>query len=300
MTAMSGVTHLLSKGICLEKSREIKVLAFDFDKTCTTKAILDIYRAREDYDPNNSKDMLDQKWEKILQFYSSIMEPILKPLNDLRPMAPRFDEDGLRCFLTKVGNGDEQAIDELISSQLLQGITTKRLFDFAQIVELMPNLLTVLENLKVLHLPLHVISLNFSEKLIQYVLNKQGTLPIEIHTNKLEFENGTSTGIMDKKFVTAFDKELQLQNIIENADNSSGVTIYIGDSFTDLLALLKADVGLIIGQSKSMLKVCNDFGIHVVPLDEWSYETFSNEESKVLFSINTWDDIQKFIFSNFS
>ena len=295
MTAMSGASHL-SKNVCWKKSTQVKVLALDFDKTCTTKAILDIYRAREDYHQNN-KDILDQKWEKVQQFYSSTMEPILKPLKDPKPIATRFDEDGLRSFLAGVSVGDGRAIDELISTKLLEGITTKGLFEFAQNVELMPDVLTVLENLKVLNLPLHVISLNFSEKLIHFVLNRQGTLPIEIHTNKLEFENGTSNGIMDKKYVSASDKEVQLENIIENAENSSGVTIYIGDSFTDLLALLKADVGIIIGESESMYKVCNDFGIHVVPSSEWSYERFSNEENKVLYLVSTWNDIQEFIFS---
>lgn len=295
MTAMSGASHL-SKNVCWKKSTQVKVLALDFDKTCTTKAILDIYRAREDYHQNN-KDILDQIWEKVQQFYSSTMEPILKPLKDPKPIATRFDEDGLRRFLAGVGVGDGRAIDELISTKLLEGITIKGLFEFAQNVELMPDVLTVLENLKVLNLPLHVISLNFSEKLIHFVLNRQGTLPIEIHTNKLEFENGTSNGIMDKKYVSASDKEVRLENIIEKAENSSGVTIYIGDSFTDLLALLKADVGIIIGESESMYKVCNDFGIHVVPSSEWSYERFSNEENKVLYSVSTWNDIQEFIFS---
>ena len=296
---MSGYgSGLQSTNVCLEKCHKVKVLALDFDKTCTTKAILDIYRAREDYDENN-KDFLDQKWEKILQYYSSIMEPILKPLKDSKPMATQFEEDGLRRFLAEVGNGDSQAIDELISSKLLQGITAKRLFDFAQYVELMPNVLTVLEHLKTLNVPFHVISLNFSEKLIQYVLNRENTLPIEIHTNKLDFENGASNGIIDKKFVSAYDKEVQLEYIIENAGNSSGVTIYIGDSFTDILALLKADIGIIIGESNSVFKVCNDFGIHVVALSEWSYERINSKETKVLYSVSNWDDIQKFIFNGF-
>lgn len=276
---------------------QVKVLAFDFDKTCTSKAVLDIYRAREDYQLDN-KDILHQKWEKIQQFYTSILEPILKPLKDVKPMPTRFDEDGLRHFLTRVSVGDNLAIDQLISSKLLKGIKTKGLYDFAQCVELMPDVLRVLENFKVLNLPLHVISLNFSERLIQYVLNRQGTLPIEIHTNKLEFENDTSTGILDKKFVSAFDKEEKMQNIIENAHKRPGVTIYIGDSFTDLLALLKADIGIIIGQSKSTLKVCNDFGVHVAPLNQWNCSGLEKKkENKVLYSVISWDEIQEFIFT---
>ena len=285
----------LSKDVCFKSQMKVKVLALDFDKTCTTKAILDIYKARQDYPIH--KNSLDEKWEEILKFYNSIMAPILKPLADLKPMPGEFDEDGLRKFLAQVSTGDNQAIDELISSKLLQQITPKGLLDFAQNVELMPGVLAVLENLKSLHLPLHVISLNFSEKLIRYVLNQEGTLPFKIHTNKLQFENNISNGNMDKQFISAFDKEICLQNIIDNAENT-GVTIYIGDSFTDLLALLKADIGIIIGKSKSMFTVCNNFGIHIIPLHKWSFEQFTNEEKKVLFSVDNWNEIQTFIFNN--
>ena len=300
VTVMNGDCYLMtsklnSKDVCLSNNMKIKVLALDFDKTCTIQAVLDIYKAREDY-PDH-QHILDKKWNEIQEFYSSTLEPILKPLQDTKPMATEFDENGLRQFLAEVSEGDNLAIDKLISSNILAGITPVRLLNFAQNVKLMPKVLSVLESLKSLHLPFHVISLNFSEKLIQYVLNREGqTLPVEIHTNKLQFKNGISTGDMDKSFVSAFDKEVQLQKIIYDGKNS-GVTIYIGDSFTDLLALLKADIGIIIGQSKSMLKVCSNFGVHVVPLSNWSYEKFSDKDKKVLYLVNTWEDIQKFILS---
>ena len=296
MTAMTGECHLMSKlnskGVCLNTNMRVKVFALDFDKTCTIQAVLDIYKAREDYGEN--KHILDQKWREIQQFYSSTMEPILNPLEDIKPIATQFDEHGLRQFLSEVGNGDNLAIDKLVSSKILAGITPERLLNFAQNVKRMPKVLGVLESLKSLNLPLHVISLNFSEKLIQYVLSQEGALPIEIHTNKLQFKNGISTGDMDKAFVSAFDKEVRLQNIIDNT-KGSGITIYIGDSFTDLLALLKADVGIIIGESKSMTKVCSDFGVHVVPLSNWNYEKLDDKERKLLFSVTSWEDIEKFI-----
>ena len=288
-----------TKDVCFGGGMHVKVFAIDFDQTCTTKAILDIYKAREDY-PNN-KDFLDQKWLEITQFYSSKMEPILKQIKGTKLAAAKFDEEGLRRFLTEVSVGDGSAIDELISSNLLEGISTKRLRDFAENVELMPGVLTVLESFKALNLTFHVISLNFSQKLIRHVLNRHETLPLEIHANALKFKTGEehSSGELDKKFVSAFDKEVQLQKIVENAASNPGVTIYIGDSFTDLLALLRADVGIIIGQSKSLFAVCNDFGIEVVPLQERENGTFEDEGKKVLFSVDKWDEIQNFMFSKF-
>lgn len=280
---------------------KIKVLAFDFDKTCTKKAILDIYKAREDYknaDEYKAK-VLNEEWERIEKFYSDVMEKILRNLKEPKPMQPRFDEDGLRRFLKEVQVADSLAFDEVVNSNIFKGVTSAGIKDFADKVELMPGLLNVLQSLKILNLPFHVISLNFSEKLVMNVLNRGGSLPLTLHTNRLVFKNEVCTGNIDKRFVSAFDKEIELREIIQSANEKCGVTIYIGDSYTDLLALLEVDIGIIIGDSKSIIKVCSDFGIHIAPLHD--YARFAGKSNyglqQVLFSVNSWEEIREFIFT---
>lgn len=280
----------------------VKVLAFDFDKTCTKRMILDIYEAREDYQNEvGLRKILDEEWQRLEQFYLAISAEILGPmLNDTKAMSPQFDKAGLRNFLKEVQVIDTVATDEVIKSNILRGITAAGIGDFAEKVELMADLLNVLKTWKVLDLPFHVISLNFSKKLILGALNRAGTLPLHVHSNELEFKNGICTGSMDKKFLSAFDKEVQLVKIVQNTDKECGVSIYIGDSFTDLLALLEADIGLVIGDSNTLHNVCNNFGIHVVPLRYWNYARLSekNAESQpVLFSVKSWVEIKNFVFS---
>lgn len=278
----------------------VKVLAFDFDKTCTKHPVLDIYKAREDY--RSKAKTLDEEWIRLEEFYSVHSKRILSPvLMGNKPMPLRFDENGLREFLKEVQSLDTLAAEEVIKSNILKGITAVRLRAFAERVEIMPGLLNVLSSLKKLNLPFHIISLNFSKKLIEDVLNRAGSLPIDAHSNELELKQGICTGNMDKKFLSAFDKEMQLEKIVQDAGWKCGVTIYIGDSFNDLLALLKADIGLIIGNSKSMLKVCKDFGIHVLPLHEWSEARLTEKETakfqRVLFSVKSWEEIKDFLFT---
>lgn len=286
-----------------ERPRLVKVLAFDFDKTCTKGMILDIYRAREDYQNEvGLRKILDEEWQRLEKFYLAISAKVLGPiLNDANAMSPQFDKAGLRHFLKEIQAIDTVAADELIKSCILRGITTAGIRDFAEKVELMPELLNVLKTLKVLNLTFHVVSLNFSKKLIQSALNQAGgNLPLDVHSNELEFKDGICTGNMDKKFLSAFDKEVLLVKIVQNADKDSGVSVYIGDSFTDLLALLEADIGLVIGDSKTLHNVCNKFGIHVVPLCYWNYARLSekNAESRpVLFSVKSWVEIKNFVVS---
>ena len=285
-----------------ESPRLVKVLAFDFDKTCTKRMILEIYQAREDYQNEvGLRKILDEEWLRLEKFYLAISAKVLGPiLNDTKAMSPQFDKAGLRNFLKEIQAIDTVAADELIKSYILRGITAAGIRDFAEKVELMPDLLNVLKTLKVLNLTFHVVSLNFSKKLILGALNQAGTLPLDVHSNELEFKNGICTGNMDKKFLSAFDKEVLLMKIVQNADKDSGVSIYIGDSFTDLLALLEADIGLVIGDSNTLHNVCNKFGIHVVPLHFWNYARLSekNAESQpVLFSVKSWMEIKNFVVS---
>eukprot|EP00899_Mesostigma_viride_P005952 jgi/Mesvir1/15358/Mv06561-RA.1 len=45
-----------------------------------------------------------------------------------------------------------------------------------------------------------------------------------------------------------------------------GLTVYVGDSFTDILALLDADVGIVIGCSSSLRKMCGECGIELASI----------------------------------
>ena len=44
------------------------------------------------------------------------------------------------------------------------------------------------------------------------------------------------------------------------------VVVYVGDSATDLPALLEADVGILIGESSSARRIAAQFGVRVAPL----------------------------------
>ena len=49
-------------------------------------------------------------------------------------------------------------------------------------------------------------------------------------------------------------------------DGVSGLTVYVGDSASDLSPLLAADVGIIVGQNKTLRRVAAAAGIAIKPL----------------------------------
>lgn len=287
--SMALQTKWTSRDHCEKTRLNIKVFAFDFDKTCTIEPVLDIYKSREDY--INSKETLDNTWFELVKSYSKSIGEVFHLLKN--DTAFEFDEVGLQKFLSQVGIVDEMAMDRLISSNILKGITVEGLQIFSRTVQLKPGVLTVLKNLMDLGLPLHLISLNFSEQLISFVLNRKTKLPIKIHSNNLVFRDGICTGNVEKKFTTAVHKEAELDQLNKVG---SGVIVYVGDSSTDLLALLKADIGIIIGNSPSLQHVCNAFGVEIISLNKWkSVYKYNNDNSRTLFHANSWKEIEDFI-----
>jgi hypothetical protein len=58
------------------------------------------------------------------------------------------------------------------------------------------------------------------------------------------------------------------QGTLLQQQQQSSLIIYIGDSSTDLSALLEADIGVMIGHSKSTIAICERWGIQLQPLSK--------------------------------
>jgi hypothetical protein len=69
--------------------------------------------------------------------------------------------------------------------------------------------------------------------------------------------------------------------------------VYIGDSLTDLLALLEADIGIVIGRSSSLSKVTSLMDVEMRPL--LAYQP-KQAGTKVLYRAESWVEVGAFLF----
>jgi len=79
---------------------------------------------------------------------------------------------------------------------------------------------------------------------------------------------GVGTGKLTKKdgegIYTGQDKLREMKSALEElSEPGKVVTVYVGDSNTDLPCLMFADIGIIIGNNSSLLETCKRVGIHV-------------------------------------
>lgn len=73
--------------------------------------------------------------------------------------------------------------------------------------------------------------------------------------------------------------------------------VYIGDSSTDLLALLEADVGILIGSSQTVSKFAERWNVALSPLSSKSQEVTSTRQgqSSTVWTVNSWGEIEQFL-----
>lgn len=127
-------------------------------------------------------------------------------------------------------------------------------------------------------------------------------------------ESGVSSGEIAVQVSGSFGKHqrfLTLEAAAREAFPSSEpstrpITIYVGDSVTDLLAMLDADVGIVVGDSRTFEKAAGAFGIAIRPLasaygaldgtEELRRRGASDATGQCVYRVSQWAEIEVFLF----
>lgn len=132
---------------------------------------------------------------------------------------------------------------------------------------------------------------------------------MNVHANELIFEENVSTGVIVKKVECPFDKVQTFSKVLNNYSNDKkNLTVHIGDTMSDLLCLLQADIGIVFNPSPSLLRVGNHFGVSFIPLYRGVVEkqktctekdsTSWSRLSGVLYTVSSWAEIHMFILGS--
>ncbi|KAK3015928.1 hypothetical protein RJ639_007695 [Escallonia herrerae] len=135
-----------------------------------------------------------------------------------------------------------------------------------------------------------------------------GLHALNVHANEFTYEGSLSTGEIIKKVESPIDKVRAFSELQQSSNDRKNMTIYIGDSVGDLLCLLKADVGIVVGSSSSLRRVGSHFGVSFVPLfpslvqkqKECVDGSSSNWRglSGILYTVSSWAEIHAFILGS--
>lgn len=110
---------------------------------------------------------------------------------------------------------------------------------------------------------------------------------------------GKGTGNLTKRgddgIRTGPDKLREMKKAMQkNGHSKNIITVYVGDSNTDLPCLLFADVGIIIGDGGSLIDTCKRVGIEVISgasLRQILYTPNERRDEKRLYHFHDWHAI---------
>eukprot|EP00281_Chroomonas_sp_CCMP1168_P015641 CAMPEP_0206217664 /NCGR_PEP_ID=MMETSP0047_2-20121206/3393_1 /ASSEMBLY_ACC=CAM_ASM_000192 /TAXON_ID=195065 /ORGANISM="Chroomonas mesostigmatica_cf, Strain CCMP1168" /LENGTH=505 /DNA_ID=CAMNT_0053640129 /DNA_START=298 /DNA_END=1815 /DNA_ORIENTATION=+ len=266
-----------------------KAFAVDFDQTITeedTSAVI-AAASRDALPSEEERAARNSRWDALAEGFFARYEAQLQGLMPAGGGRGGYDPEGLGKFCEGMSKFDREALAPVEKGGFLSGVSKDALQAAAKTVVLRPSSLATLHAAGTRGAKLHVVSVNWSQDFIRGAL--AGCPQFELHSPDLVFESGLSTGrLVPEGIAGSVDKEQVLDGICAAG---GGTCVYVGDSLTDVLALLRADVGIIVGSSGSLRRVCEAFGVSLRPLIGSVLSAGGEREKGVLYVALSWDDI---------
>ncbi|XP_017698250.2 bifunctional TH2 protein, mitochondrial-like isoform X2 [Phoenix dactylifera] len=297
------------------------VIFSDFDLTCTvvdSSAILAeiaiLTAAKTDHsgtDNLNARSFSEMRnsWDSLSRQYTGEYEQCIESLLP-KEEAKTFDYEGLCKSLGLLSDFEKQANSRVIESGVLKGTSLDDIKRAGEHLILQDGCTDFFQNVvkkkEKLNMDLHVLSYCWCADLLRSAFSSGCLNYLNIHTNEFNYQESISTGEIVRKMESPMDKVEAFKSILSNlGSNGKHLSVYIGDSVGDLLCLLEADVGIVIGSSTSLRRVGKQFGVSFIPL----FPGLVNKQrqingkdsciwkglSGVLYTTSSWSEIEAFI-----
>jgi hypothetical protein len=131
---------------------------------------------------------------------------------------------------------------------------------------------------------------------------------LSIHANELaRGADGVTTGGLARAVECARDKGALFTRLAAaeaaaaggrggGGGGGEGATVYVGDSATDVVPLLAADFGVVVGANKLLRRVLAAHGVRLAPLAAAPLDGGGGSGAPVVYEAAGWDEIHAFVF----
>ncbi|CAN4105773.1 unnamed protein product [Withania somnifera] len=297
---------------------------FNFDLTCTVVdssailaeiAIISALKSDESQRENQLVRMLSahvrSTWEDLSKQYTEEYEQSIDTML-LTEKAEKFDYGRLHEALEQLSDFEKKANIRVIESGVLKGLNLediKRAGERMILQDGCNNFFQSIIKNEQLNADIHVLSYCWCGDLIRSAFSSGGMDVLNVHANEFIFEENLSTGEIIKKVESPIDKVQVFSKILTNCSNDKkNLTVHVGDTASDLLCLLQADIGIVLNPSSSLMRVGNHFGVSFIPLfpgivekqkiSAAGHSSCWNRLSGVLYSVSSWAEIHAFILGS--
>ena len=224
------------------------------------------------------------------------------------------DLAGLRSFLDVSEVLEYNSTRRVMDRKFLAGLTQETLREVGRSVQMRPGVFQVIKDMRRFGVKFEILSANWSKTFIEGAMDG---LCDQITTNSLVFdESGRSTGKINLHVISAQDK---LKHFLRRKSDSylatpsrdakkhhdapgtrTGRTLYIGDSVTDLLAILEADIGVFIGTKQTTVQAMKRFGIPSRKITDGDNFDIGRGDKRTVLHVDSWATLGHFMSDEMS
>lgn len=192
-------------------------------------------------------------------------------------------------FLRGLESIEMDSVHRVEKSDLYKNVTPDGIKKQAAKVEAKNGWWNLAKRLQKEKVPIHIVSVNWSDVFIRETFALENVELASVQANTIYMDSlGMGTGKLSSAenpgLRTSQDKLVAFRKITQNSPDS--VSIYCGDSSTDLAALLEADIGLVIG-NEATAEMIEGYGIEV--------KREATNISKGLYYFDDWTEIPDFL-----
>jgi len=260
--------------------------------------------------------------------YFSRVDACKEDVRSREPLTPpsMYDAAGLGAALASMDDVSNEITEQLSQSGILAGIENSRVASIlsdwrdnpATAACRVPALQAGCEHTLSIALEqgwqLGILSLNWCPPIIQAMLPlvAQATPLAEVWCNRIDELTGRVINDVDgaaakmSRICTLRARAAEEEALRAEGDTGTGgaVVVYVGDSATDLLAMMAADIGILIGDSGWAREVARKYGVRVEPLSTLSLQSADDSlsllcarsrSSDVVWEAQSWEEIGKYL-----
>ena len=270
----------------------IHKLITDFDETISERdTISTLVHTAADNRAHEKEEFL-AAWQEMVQWFLTRYYRVCDAWQDHR--------HSLVDYLKSFEELETVSIQRVIAKGFLEGLTREGLRAAGRNVVKKPEVDRVLSTMRAEGVAVEILSANWSTTLIQGATEG---LCDQIITNSLQYDaTGRSTGGIHLHIVSARDKLREFRLRKKNPPmpdqiGDGGVirTLYIGDSISDFLAILNADLGVLIGQNPIAIQTIERFRIPTQRLQEGTRFDSSRRYQGTILLVDSWKVLDDFL-----
>ncbi len=270
----------------------IHKLITDFDETISERDTISTLVHTAADNRGHEKEEFLAAWQEMVEWFLTRYHRVCDAWQDHR--------HSLVDYLKSFEELETASIQRVIAKGFLEGLTKERLRTVGRNVVKKPGVDQALSRLRREGVAIEILSANWSKTLIQGATEG---LCDQIITNSLQYDaTGRSTGNIHLHVVSARDKLRKFRSRKKNPPNPDGTgdggvkrTLYIGDSISDFLAILDADLGVLIGQNHTAMQTIERFRLPTLRLQEGTRFDASRRYQGTILLIDSWKELDDFL-----